>query len=152
MSAERQRQRDQVRGSVYSDKIAARSFRSPDNPFHTAHLLCNLITDERVSVDPSPPEHCQVLLLLWQRGMSAATVSVLQLAISLKKEETFDMEQTPKSSENTCTTVYKQNLESHFFTVAWVCLWAFLLQLCSTCWGMRKYRDDFQLIKWCNNY
>lgn len=148
MSAGRQRQRDQVRGSVYSDKIGARSFRSPDNPFHTAHLLCNLITDERVSVDPSPPEHCQVLLLLWQRGMSAATVSVLQLAISLKKKKgkiwyATDYKLFRKHLYNSLQTESRLSLfhscPSLSLSISSPALLCVL--------GMRKHRDDFQLIK-----
>lgn len=51
-------------------------------------LLRNFIKDERSEL--SPPEHRQVLLLLRLRRVSAATVFVLQLAVSLesKSDET----------------------------------------------------------------
>lgn len=92
----------------------------------TAHLPCNLITDER----PSPPEHRQVLLLLWQGGMSAAPVSVLHLSILLQNEKDRftvikNRQRLKQASECVCP---------HFVTVAArVCFWGDSLLLCFVC-------------------
>lgn len=86
-------------------KVDAQLRRYRGYSFHTVHLPCNLITDERAS----PPEHRQVLLLLRQRDVAAVTVSVLQLDVFLGKKQRTDQtnatDRTTGQTHNMKTTL-----------------------------------------------
>lgn len=108
-------------------KVDAQLRRYRGYSFHTVHLPCNLITDERAS----PPEHRQVLLLLRQRDVAAVTVSVLQLDVFLGKKTKNRSDKCNGQNDRTDT---QHEDYTHFLTVVpRVCVWADFLLLSSVC-------------------